>query len=715
MKQRLVGLHWWLLASLLCVVFGQAQASLADFQGEDGYRLWLKYDLVADKTLRTQYYKQVSDIYLEDNSETGQVIKQELSLALPALLGKSVRFTNKASQAGLIIKLKQSLQADPTNEGFDLQTHKGKVTLSAQNPVGLLYGTFHLLRLMQTEQSLAKLDINQAPKIKLRMLNHWDDLDRHTERGYAGESIFDWHKLPDYKEQRYYDYARANASIGINGIVPINVNSNALILSSAYLQKVQALADIFRPYGIKVYLAIKFSSPQQLDGLPTSDPVDPQVQQWWQDKAAEIYKLIPDFGGFLVKANSEGQPGPGDYGRTHDIGANMLAKALKPYGGNVLWRAFVYAHDSEHERSLQAYTEFVPLDGEFADNVSVQVKNGPIDFQPREPFSPLFGAMPQTSLAMEFQITQEYLGFSTHLAYLGTMYKEVLDADTHVQGEGSTVAKVIDGSLSKAPLTVMAGVANIGADRNWTGHIFAQANWYVLGRLAWDHDLSAEQIAQEWVAMTLTHDAIASEQIVAMMMESREDIVDYMTPLGLHHLMDTGHHYGPGPWVDNLGRSDWNPTYYHRADANGIGLDRTKSGTNAVSQYAPYWQDIFSDPKKTPDNLLLWFHHLPWDYKMRSGNTLWVELVDHYYAGAAAIEKMQQQWLDLKDKIEPNQFNQVRMALAIQVKEAKWWRDACVLYFQTYSKMPIPEGLEKPQHSLEYYQSLKFPYAPGQG
>ena len=715
MKQRLVGLHWWLLASLLCVVFGQAQASLADFQGEDGYRLWLKYDLVADKTLRTQYYKQVSDIYLEDNSETGQVIKQELSLALPALLGKSVRFTNKASQAGLIIKLKQSLHADPTNEGFDLQTHKGKVTLSAQNPVGLLYGTFHLLRLMQTEQSLAKLDINQAPKIKLRMLNHWDDLDRHTERGYAGESIFDWHKLPDYKEQRYYDYARANASIGINGIVPINVNSNALILSSAYLQKVQALADIFRPYGIKVYLAIKFSSPQQLDGLPTSDPVDPQVQQWWQDKAAEIYKLIPDFGGFLVKANSEGQPGPGDYGRTHDIGANMLAKALKPYGGNVLWRAFVYAHDSEHERSLQAYTEFVPLDGKFADNVSVQVKNGPIDFQPREPFSPLFGAMPQTSLAMEFQITQEYLGFSTHLAYLGTMYKEVLDADTHVQGEGSTVAKVIDGSLSKAPLTVMAGVANIGADRNWTGHIFAQANWYVLGRLAWDHDLSAEQIAQEWVAMTLTHDAIASEQIVAMMMESREDIVDYMTPLGLHHLMDTGHHYGPGPWVDNLGRSDWNPTYYHRADANGIGLDRTKSGTNAVSQYAPYWQDIFSDPKKTPDNLLLWFHHLPWDYKMRSGNTLWVELVDHYYAGAAAIEKMQQQWLDLKDKIEPNQFNQVRMALAIQVKEAKWWRDACVLYFQTYSKMPIPEGLEIPQHSLEYYQSLKFPYAPGQG
>lgn len=715
MKQGLINIskQFWLV--LLTLLAFNGSASISDFKGEDGYRLWLKYDLLDNKKLKAQYLKQVSTIYLEDNSDTGEVIKQELSLALPSLLGKSVHFTDKASQAGLIIKLKQTVKADPSNEGFSLQSQDGKLRLTAENSVGLLYGTFHLLRLIQTEQALVKLDINQVPKIKLRMLNHWDDLDRHTERGFAGESIFDWHKLPDYKEQRYYDYARANASIGINGIVPINVNSNALILSPAYLLKVQALADIFRPYGIKIYLSIKFSSPQQLDGLPTSDPVDPQVQQWWKDKAAEIYKLVPDFGGFLVKANSEGQPGPGDYGRTHDIGANMLARALKPYGGVVLWRAFVYAHDSEHERSLQAYTEFVPLDGKFDDNVSVQVKNGPIDFQPREPFSPLFGAMPHTSLAMEFQVTQEYLGFSTHLAYLGTMYKEVLDADTHTKGAGSTVAKVIDGSLSDASLSVMAGVANIGADRNWTGHIFGQANWYVLGRLAWDHDLSAEQIAKEWVAMTLTHDAKAQDEIVAMMMESREDIVNYMTPLGLHHLMDTGHHYGPGPWVDNLGRADWNPTYYHRADTNGIGLDRTKSGTNAVSQYAPYWQEIFSNPKKTPDNLLLWFHHLPWNYTMGSGNTLWVELVEHYYAGAAAVEKMQQQWLDLKDQIEPNQFNQVRMALAIQVKEAKWWRDACVLYFQTYSKMPIPQGLEKPQHSLEYYQSLKFPYAPGQG
>ena len=701
------------LMALICLA-NTAQAQ-SDFSGEDGYRLWLKYDLLDNTKLRNSYAKQLNSVYLDSQSATGKVIEQELKLAIPALLGKPITFNAKPNNATLRIQLNASPATALSSDGFSIKTQGKHIDITANTELGLLYGTFHLLRLVQTEQSLAKLDISQSPKIELRMLNHWDDLDRHTERGYAGESIFDWHKLPDYKEQRYYDYARANASVGINAMVPINVNSNALILSPAYLQKVKALADIFRPYGIRVYLAIKFSSPQQLDGLPTSDPLDEQVQQWWKDKASEIYQLIPDFGGFLVKANSEGQPGPGDYGRSHAAGANMLAAALKPYGGNVLWRAFVYAHDSEHERSLQAYTEFVPLDGQFADNVSVQVKNGPIDFQPREPFSPLFGAMPQTSLAMEFQLTQEYLGFSTHLAYLGTMYKEVLDADTHVNGPGSTVAKVIDGSLSQAPLTVMAGVANIGADRNWTGHIFAQSNWYVLGRLAWDHQLTAQQIAEEWVSMTLTHDAKTREQIVAMMMASREIIVNYMTPLGLHHLMDTGHHYGPGPWVDNLGRSDWNPTYYHRADAFGIGLDRTSKGTNAVAQYAPYWQQRFEDPKQTPQELLLWFHHLPWDYTMPSGKSLWVELVEHYYAGAAAALELQNQWLALKDKIEPNQFNQVRMALAIQVKEAKWWRDACVLYFQTYSKMPLPAGFEKPEHSLEYYQSLKFPYAPGQG
>ena len=715
MKQWFSTNMWRAIVLLLLTVCQSATAKLADFAGEDGYRLWLKYDLLDDAGLRTRYAARLQQIHLAGDSATTGVIREELELALPALLGQKITFTDNAATAELVIQRNSKADEALGQEGFSLRSGPRQIVLSANTDIGLLYGTFHLLRLIQTGQNIDKLQVTEVPKIELRMLNHWDDLDRHTERGYAGQSIFDWHKLPDYQEQRYFDYARANASIGINGMVPINVNSNALMLSPAYLLKVKALADIMRPYGIKVYLSIKFSSPQQLDGLATSDPLDPKVQQWWQDKAAEIYQLIPDFGGFLVKANSEGQPGPGDYGRSHAEGANMLAKALKPFGGVVLWRAFVYAHDSEHERSLQAYTEFVPLDGQFADNVSVQVKNGPIDFQPREPFSPLFGAMPLTSLAMEFQVTQEYLGFSTHLAYLATMYKETLDADTHVQGPGSSVAKVIDGSLSQAPLTVMAGVANIGVDRNWTGHIFGQANWYALGRLAWDHELSAEHIAREWTQMTLSHDKAAVNSIVALMMGSRETIVNYMTPLGLHHLMDTGHHYGPGPWVDDLGRDDWNPTYYHRADKQGIGLDRTTEGTNAVSQYAPYWQEIFNDPAQTPDNLLLWFHHLPWDYTMRSGKTLWTELVEHYYAGAEQVAAMQQTWLGLKDKIDPNQFNQVRMALAIQLKEAKWWRDACILYFQTYSGKPLPKGFEKPAHSLEYYQSLKFPYAPGQG
>ena len=706
----------------ILMVAGVASAKSA-FNGEDGYRLWMKYDGLKSSPKSQQYKGYLQHIDLRSKSKTADIIQQELQLAATGLLDVQPRF--KASKAKLVItKKSQLLDAEhwllPSlknvgDEGFVINSHKGTIFISANTDIGLLYGTFHFIRLMQNLQAIDTLSVVQTPKVKLRMLNHWDDLNRHTERGYAGQSIFDWHKLPDYKEQRYYDYARANASIGINGIVPINVNSDSLILTPKYLEKVKALADIFRPYGIKVYLSLKFSSPQQLDGLPTSDPLNKEVQQWWKQKTNQIYRLIPDFGGYLVKANSEGQPGPGDYGRTHAEGANMLAKALQPHGGVVLWRAFVYSHNSDTERSLQAYNEFVPLDGEFAENVSIQVKNGPIDFQPREPFSPLFGATPKTSLAMEFQMTQEYLGFSTHLAYLGTMYKETLNADTHVLGKGSTVAKVIDGSLHNIPLTVMAGVANIGADRNWTGHIFGQANWYVFGRLAWDHELTAEDIAKEWIAMTLTTDDNASTHILDIMMNSREHVVDYMTPLGLHHLMDTGHHYGPGPWVDNLGRDDWNPTYYHRADKNGIGLDRTASGTNGVSQYAPYWQKRFSDPSTTPKELLLWFHHLDWDYAMPGGGTLWQALAHHYDKGVAGVAKMQATWLSLKDKIEPNQFNQVAMALSIQLKEAKWWRDACMLYFQSISKKPFPATFEAPKHNLEYYRSLQSPYAPGRG
>ena len=448
--------------------------------------------------------------------------------------------------------------------------------------MGVLYGVFHLLRLMQTRQPLDRLELQERPAIQLRVLNHWDNLDRSVERGYAGQSIWDWHKLPDYIDPRYVDYARANASLGINATVLTNVNSNAISLRPDYLAKAAALANVLRPYGIRVLLTVRFAAPIEIGGLRTADPADPAVKQWWRAKAAEIYRSIPDFGGFLVKANSEGQPGPQDYGRSHADGANMLADAVAPFGGVVMWRAFVYSNEQPDDRAKQAYSEFKPLDGKFRDNVMVQVKNGPIDFQPREPFHPLFGAMPRTPLVLEVQITKEYLGFATHLAYLGTLYEEVLRADTYARGPGSTVAKVIDGSLHGYAHTGIAGVANIGTDRNWSGSHFDQANWYAFGRLAWNPTSSAEDIARDWVRMTFSNDAMFVARVVEMMMRSRQAVVDYMTPLGLHHLMAEGHHYGPQPWFDGGRRADWTPVYFHRADAQGIGFDRSASGSNAV-------------------------------------------------------------------------------------------------------------------------------------
>lgn len=577
----------------------------------------------------------------------------------------------------------------------------------------MLYGVFHFLRLLQTRQNIDGLDIAESPKIQLRLLNHWDNLDRTVERGYAGFSLWDWHKLPDYIHTYYTDYARANASIGINGTVLNNVNADPLMLTPLYLEKVAALADVFRPYGLRVYLSVKFSAPEEIGGLPTADPLDEQVRRWWRDKVAEIYRYVPDFGGFLVKANSEGQPGPQGYGRSHADGANMLAEALAPYGGVVMWRAFVYDADNKEDRAKQAYNEFTPLDGKFHENVLVQVKNGPIDFQPREPFHPLFGAMPETPLMMEFQITQEYLGFSTHLVYLGTLFKEVLDADTYAKGEGSTVAKVIDGSLDRHHLSGIAGVANTGNDRNWTGHLFGQANWYAFGRLAWNHGLSAEAIAEEWLRMTISNDLKVVSTIKKIMLASRENTVNYMTPLGLHHIMGWNHHYGPAPWIKDKHRDDWTSVYYHRADSTGIGFDRTASGSNAVSQYRPPVAETFASLEKCPDKYLLWFHHLDWDYQMRSGRTLWDELCHRYYQGVEAVREMQANWNSLEGKIDEEQYRHVQSLLRIQLKEAIWWRNACVLYFQTFSRRPIPAGLEKPDRSLEYYQNLEFPYAPG--
>jgi len=696
-------------------------------KAEDGYRLWLRYDLINDSALLKQYRSTINTINIHGNSSTVTAIQKELTTGLRGLLGESIpnttRVTNNSVLAGTpatVKDIKTIIGANALNkcgsEGFIIKTvhynNKNIIVITGNTDVAVLYGSFHFLRLLQTHQNIQQLNIVSIPKVKLRVLDHWDNLDRTVERGYAGISIFDWQTLPGYIDKRYTDYARANASIGINGSVLNNVNANALILTPAYLEKVAALANVFRPYGIKVYLSVKFSSPIEVGGLKTADPLDKAVQEWWKKKADTIYQYIPDFGGFLVKANSEGQPGPQIYNRTHADGANMLADALAPHGGVVMWRAFVYSENDE-DRFKQAYNEFKPLDGKFKSNVLLQVKNGPIDFQPREPFHPLFGAMPQTPLMLEFQITQEYLGFATHLVFLSTLFKECLTSDTYEKGAGSTVAKVVDGSLENHTLSGMAGVANIGNSINWTGHPFGQANWYSFGRLAWNHDLSSEQIATEWIQQTFTNNASFVDTVKAMMLASREMMVDYMTPLGLHHIMGYGHHYGPAPWYDKGARADWNPVYFHRADAMGIGFNRTATGSNALAQYAPEVQAMYKDSNTCPDKYLLWFHHVSWNHPMHSGRTLWKELCYKYYTGVDAVSWMQHAWNVQRGKIDDERFEHVKMLLAIQYKEAVWWRNACVLYFQTFSQQPIPKGYEQPDHSLAYYESLQFPFAPG--
>jgi alpha-glucuronidase len=605
------------------------------------------------------------------------------------------------------------------NEGFLIRSvaigGRPATVIAANGDGGVLYGIFRLLRLIQTRQPLNALDVADAPQVQRRLLNHWDNLDRHVERGYAGQSLWDWQKLPGWRDPRYTDYARANASIGINGTVLNNVNSNAQILTRPWLEKVAALADTFRPWGIRVYLSARFNAPMELGGLPTADPLDPRVSEWWRAKADEIYGLVPDFGGFLVKANSEGQPGPQDYRRSHADGANMLAEALAPHGGIVMWRAFVYSAENRRDRAAQAYDEFQPLDGQFRDNVIVQVKNGPIDFQPREPFHPLFGAMPRTPLMMEFQITKEYLGFATHLAFLGTMWEEVLSSRTHRAAvPDSTVARVVDGTLHGHRLTGMAGVANTGTDRNWSGSQFDQANWYAFGRLAWHPDNPALAIAAEWTGMTWGNDPAVLLPIVRMLMNSREAVVDYMTPLGLHHLMATGHHYGPGPWVNDLSRPDWNPTYYHRADRGGIGFDRTRTGSNQIAQYAPALAARWSDPQRVPEEYLLWFHRLSWDHPMRSGRTLWDELVHRYERGVERVRELRRTWASLTGRVDAERFAEVAAFLAIQEREAQWWRDASIAYFQSVSRRPLPPGIAPPPRSLEHYRAIDNRYAPGQ-
>ena len=616
---------------------------------------------------------------------------------------------------------------------FAIEINNGVPAISAASETGLLYGAYHLLRLQQTGANVTDTTLTESPSYDLRILNHWDNLNGTIERGYAGRSIF-WRNSAD-KMRRNADgeaneedllhpkdapeipsidalraYARANASIGINAYVPDNVNASPKVLTPEYLAEVKKMADVMRPYGIKTYLAINFASPMVIGGLETADPLDKNVQKWWQQKVKEIYQLIPDFGGFLVKANSEGQPGPNDFGRTHAEGANMLAKALKPYKGIVMWRAFVYS-PSDPDRAKQAYLEFQPLDGQFMDNVIIQVKNGPIDFQPREPISALFGAMPKTREMAELQITQEYLGHSNHIAYLGTMWQEFIE----------DVKQYTDWQMNNAQspagaLTAISAVSNVGNSPSWCGNVMAQSNWYAFGRLAWNDELKAETIAREWTAQTLNNNVAVMMPIVDLLMRSREAVVDYMMPLGLHHQFAWGHHYGPEPYCDIPGaRPDWMPSYYHKADKAGLGFERSSRGSNATGQYRADYGKLLDDPATCPAEVLLWFHHVAWDKPIQhcygekcASEPLWDALCHHYQHGLDEVRLMQKEWDCIERFVDKDIFLDIQRRLRIQARDAQWWKDGCLLYFQTFSGKAFPLDVEPAVHNLEDLKAIKL-------
>jgi alpha-glucuronidase len=669
---------------------------------EDGYELWLRYRVVSDPERMVQYRKAIRNAIVLGENETIEIIRSEIARALPSLLDQSFPISTRYPKphsliVGSVKELRVSGISFPQDEcdelgdeGFIIQSHsqegQSRLLITGNTEPAVLTGVFHFLRLVQAHQDIRELNVSSYPRIRHRILAHWDNIDGSIERGYAGKSLWDWDALPDYIDQRYHDYARACASIGINGTCLNNVNAQPESLSTEYLVKIAALADLFRPYGIRVYLSPVFSAPTQLGDLPTSDPRDPAVTAWWQSKVDQIYHLIPDFGGFQVKANSEGQPGPQDYGADHDDGANMLAKILEPYGGIVLWRAFVYDTSVDSDRAKCANKEFAPLDGKFHTNVFVQAKNGPIDFQPREPFHPLFGAVEKTPLALELQITQEYLGQSKHLVYLAGMWKEVLNSDTYAKGSGSTVGGIVDGSVFGHNTSSIVGVANTGSDRNWCGHHFSQANWYAFGRLAWDHTLNAKAIADEWIRLTWSNDPEVIDQLMGMLLGSWPACVDYMTPLGLHHIMQEGHHYGPDPAFNAAPRKDWNNVYYHRADITGIGFDRSSTGSNAVSQYHSPLREQFDNVDTCPESYLLWFHHVPWEHRMRSGRILWEELQHRYKMGVVFVEEMLETWRGLQTRVDAQRYEDVREWLIQQVENARLWRDVCIHYFSQFVK-----------------------------
>lgn len=647
----------------------------------DGSQLWLG----------KQYANSCQVISQLPDDATAKIAKQELE---NNWRGKNVELKIDKS---LNLGEGYNIYARPAQQGDNIQY---EATITASNPIGLLYGAYELIRLQNTDayntgsgkqQSFSKvIDETEKPQVGLRILNHWDNLDGSIERGYAGKSIFKWEEIKLGKNgkggsiskslhDRLITYARANASLGINGSVLNNVNASPKMMTAEYINKVKIIANILRPYGIRVYLSINFASPMALGYTKTADPLDKKVQQWWKKKAKEIYATIPDFGGFLVKANSEGQPGPGDYHRTHADGANMLADAVKPYGGIIMWRSFVYgANHKGEDRVKQAVSEFKGMDGKFRDNVILQSKNGPLDFQPREPYAPIFDNIKQTPQIAELQITQEYLGQSKHLTYLAPMWKEFF------------------GFVNPDRLVGISGVANIGDDANWCGHPFSQANWYAFGRLAWNPSLTAEEIAHEWLVQTYENqDEKFTKPVEMMMMTSREACVNYMMPLGLHHIFKFDHHYGPEP--DGFIASyplEWCPVYYHKADAQGIGFDRSSKGTDAVGQYPEPYRSLYDNIETCPEEYLLWFHHVPWTYKMKSGSTLWQELCMKYNMGVAMVEVYRDFWhTSAKQymKGHEQEWQHTDSLLNVQLENAKEWRNTCLKYFQTFSKMKIYE------------------------